>query len=599
VIFDQFGELFVEYVRDEQVSVLIDSIRQSQSEFRGEHLFVYQTIEDDSGKLGDMFVQANLHKLERKLLLALQAVLIVFGFSLLVGYLVSLRLQKNISNPILALAEVTRRIRESGNYDEHVQPSDIAEIDQVREEFNALLEQISLREEGLKHLASHDVLTKLPNRAYFTDILVRALLRGVRKSQMHSILFMDLDRFKNINDSLGHTAGDQLLAQLSRRLLQVMRGDDLLARLGGDEFTILLQEVSGADEAISIANRVISALSKPFTIEGHEVVITPSIGIVMYPEHGDTPEALLKNADVAMYRAKREGGNNYVFFDESMDVEAKKRLSIEESMRKGIATNQFFLVYQPQVSIITNEITGFEALCRWRLDDGTIVSPADFIPVAEETGLIIDIGEIVLREAVSQVKSWVASGLVTQHVAVNISPKQFKEVEPGLLKKLAALLEEYELSPDYFALEITEAVIMSHANQTINLMNEFKQQGFKFAVDDFGTGYSSLTYLTKFPIDTLKIDMSFIKNLAFSKSDRAIVRTIIELGKNLDLEVIAEGVETQEQYDILSEMGCDAIQGYIFSRPLEAEELEPLLLNKNYAHVTPLFQYLTSTSTQL
>jgi EAL domain-containing protein (putative c-di-GMP-specific phosphodiesterase class I) len=227
-----------------------------------------------------------------------------------------------------------------------------------------------------------------------------------------------------------------------------------------------------------------------------------------------------------------------------------------------------------------------------------MVSPADFIPVAEETGLIIDIGEIVLREAVSQVKSWVASGLVTQHVAVNISPKQFKEVEPGLLKKLSELLEEYELSPDYFALEITEAVIMSHANQTINLMNEFKQQGFKFAVDDFGTGYSSLTYLTKFPIDTLKIDMSFIKNLAFSKSDRAIVRTIIELGKNLDLEVIAEGVETQEQYDILSEMGCDAIQGYIFSRPLEAEELAPLLLNKNYVYVTPLFQYLTSTSTQ-
>jgi EAL domain-containing protein (putative c-di-GMP-specific phosphodiesterase class I) len=223
------------------------------------------------------------------------------------------------------------------------------------------------------------------------------------------------------------------------------------------------------------------------------VVITPSIGIVMYPEHGDTPEALLKNADVAMYRAKREGGNNYVFFDESMHVEAKKCLSIEESMRKGIVSNQFFLVYQPQVSITTNEITGFEALCRWRLDDGTMVSPADFIPVAEETGLIIDIGEIVLREAVSQVKSWVASGLVTQHVAVNISPKQFKEVEPGLLKKLAALLEEYELSPDYFALEITEAVIMSHANQTINLMNEFKQQGFKFAVDDFGTGYSSLT----------------------------------------------------------------------------------------------------------
>jgi diguanylate cyclase (GGDEF)-like protein len=556
---------------------------------------VYQAIEDETGKIGEIYIQANLDTLNEKVYTAIIAALMILGFGLIVSYLLSLKLQNNISDPILGLAKVTRHIRESGNYHEYVKPSDIEEIDQVREEFNALLEQISLKEEGLKHLASHDVLTKLPNRAYFTDILINALIRGMRKSHMHSILFLDLDRFKNINDSLGHTAGDKLLEQLSLRLLKVMRGDDLIARLGGDEFTILLQEVTGPDEAIDIANRVIEALSEPFSVENHEVVISPSIGIAMYPEHGATPEALLKNADVAMYSAKLEGGNHYAFFDHSMDIAAKKRLTLEESMRKGIATNQFYLVYQPQISIATNQITGFEALCRWQLEDGTIVSPADFIPVAEETGLILDIGEAILRQAISQVKQWVKSGLITEHVAINISPKQFKQPHPGLLELVTSILDEHALPPEYIELEITETVIMNEAGNTINLMNEFKKQGLKFAVDDFGTGYSSLTYLTKFPIDTLKIDMSFIKNIEFSESQRSIVRTIIDLGKNLDLKVIAEGVETQKQYEILAEMGCDSIQGYIFSRPLAAPELEQLILNKNYANVTPLFKYLSST----
>ena len=595
IIYDVFEEVFVQYARNEQINIQIKYDQQGEYQFKGNHLYISQKIEDETGKLGEVHLQANLAKLNQQLFNALQVIVVIFVVSLLISYLLSLRLQKNISTPILKLAKVTRDIRESGNYEEYVELSDIAEIDQVREEFNALLDQISLREEGLKHLASHDVLTKLPNRAYFTEVLVSALIRGMRKSHIHAVLFIDLDRFKNINDSLGHSAGDKLLETLSVRLLTVMRGEDLLARMGGDEFTILLQEVTHANDAREIAVRIIDVLSKPFVINDHEVVISPSIGIVMYPDHGATPEALLKNADTAMYIAKSEGGNKYTFFDQSMDVAAKKRMSIEESMRKGVAAGEFFLVYQPQISIMDKKITGFEALCRWQQDDGTFVSPVDFIPVAEETGLIIDIGEMILREAFAQVKKWVESGLLTEHVAINISPKQFNQPDPGFFQLISQLQEEYGLSSEFIELEITEAVIMNQTGYTINLMNQLKKQGFKFSVDDFGTGYSSLTYLTKFPIDTLKIDMSFIKNLEFSKSQRSIVQTIIDLGKNLSLGVIAEGVETQKQYEILSDMGCDSIQGYIFSRPLIAAEIEQLICNKNYANVTPLFKYLSNT----
>lgn len=366
VIYDVFENVFVQYARHEKIDVLIKYRQQDLHEFRDNHLFVNQLIEDETGKLGDVYVQANLDKLNQQIFTAFQVVLIIFVLGVLVSYFLSIRLQKNISAPLLNLSKVTRNIRESGNYNEHVAPSDIAEIDQVREEFNSLLEQISIREEDLKHLASHDVLTKLPNRAYFTDILINALIRGMRKSHSHAILFIDLDRFKNINDSLGHTAGDSLLEKLSLRLSAVMRNDDLLARLGGDEFTILLQEIAGEDEAIDVARRIIDSLNEPFKLSDHNVVITPSIGIVVYPDHGATPEVLMKNADTAMYSAKHGGGNNYVIFNHGMDLAAKKRLSLEEDIRKGIAEYEFFLMYQPQVSIEDNKINGFESLCRWK-----------------------------------------------------------------------------------------------------------------------------------------------------------------------------------------------------------------------------------------
>jgi diguanylate cyclase (GGDEF)-like protein len=540
--------------------------------------------------LGDVYLIANLAKLNSQLINTFQVILIIFVSSVVISYILSLRLQKNISNPILKLANTTKHIRESQTYKERIESSGIAEIDQVKEEFNSLLDQIGSRENDLKHLASHDVLTKLPNRAYFSDILIQALIRGIRKSYKHAILFVDLDRFKTINDSLGHTAGDDLLAQFSNRLLTVMRGEDLVARLGGDEFTILLQDISGHEQAVEVATRVVQTLSQPFLISGHEVVISPSIGIVVYPEHGATPEELLKNADTAMYAAKHLGGNKYAFFDKNMDIAAKDRLHIEQALRKGIEKDEFYLLFQPQINLKNEKINGFESLCRWSKNSKTLVCPDHFIPVAEETGLITVIGEQLLDKAFGQVKKWVTSGLLDGRVAINISAKQFTQSDPDLYSVITQLLAKHTLSPNYIELEITEAALMDQSGHMIDIMKKFKRLGFEFAIDDFGTGYSSLTYLSKFPIDTLKIDMSFIRNLEFSDSQRSIVKTIINLGDNLGLKVIAEGVETRAQYDILARLGCDSIQGYILSRPLDARDVDTFIVNNNYTNVAPLFQ---------
>lgn len=589
-IYDLKGNVFAKYSRDDNINVQFIYPSKVEHEFRNKHLYVHHLIKDETGKLGEVFLQANLDKLNQQFLVTLKVVVLIFIFGVIISYILSMTLQKHISQPILNLAQTTRQIRQSKNYDERIEPSDITEIDQVRTEFNDLLEQVKLSEQGLKHLASHDPLTRLPNRAHFTDMLVNALMRGLRKSCQHAVLFIDLDRFKTINDSLGHSAGDMLLEKFSLKLLSTIRGDDSIARLGGDEFTILLQEVPDSRLVIEIANRIIDILKTPFQIAGHDVVVSPSIGIVMYPEHGATPEELMKNADTAMYAAKAEGGNKYVFFNNDMNIAANERLTIESDMRKGIKDDEFYLLYQPQVSVNEQKITGFEALCRWNKKGKTLVNPADFIPIAEETGLITDVGAIVLQQSFSQIKRWTDSGLFSGRVAVNISPKQFQQSDHTLFNTISELIGKYNLSPEYIELEITEAALMDQSGQMIRTMKRFKDLGFEFAIDDFGTGYSSLTYLSKFPIDTLKIDMSFISGMEFSASKQSIVKTIIDLAANLGHRVVAEGVETRAQFDILSKMGCDTVQGYLFSRPLLPEDAELFMRKINSDNIFPLFK---------
>ncbi len=571
------GSIFAEYFRTSEVTQPFAFPQKDDYFFKNNSLFIQHVIEDETGKLGDVYLIANIDNLNQQLMNTFRIILIIFVSSVVISYVLSLRLQRNISDPILNLANTTKKVRESNTYNERVESSGISEIDQVKEEFNALLDQISIREEDLKHLASHDVLTKLPNRAYFSDMLIQALIRGMRKYYQHGILFVDLDRFKTINDSLGHTAGDNLLEQFSTRLITIMRGEDLVARLGGDEFTILLQEVTGREHAIDVALRVINTLRKPFLVAGHEVVISPSIGIVMYPEHGATPEELLKNADTAMYAAKNKGGNQYAFFDKNMDIAAQDRLHIEQALRKGVDNDEFYLQFQPQINLKNKKINGFESLCRWSKRGETMVGPAVFIPVAEETGLIIPIGTQLLDKAFGQIKRWVNAGLLDGRVAINISPKQFTQYDPDLYGVISELLKKHDLSPHYIELEITEAALMEQSGQMIDIMKKFKREGFEFAIDDFGTGYSSLSLLRELPIDILKIDKSFTRTLDQNIQDLTIIQAVTGLGKNLSMSVIAEGVESEKQMQILFDQHCFLQQGYHFSPPVSYETLLGLM----------------------
>ena len=367
-------------------------------------------------------------------------------------------------------------------------------------------------QEELRQLASYDPLTKLTNRSLFLDIVKQTVSRSQRNNSRHAVLFMDLDRFKKINDSLGHAVGDQLLIEVSNILSNTLRDSDIISRFGGDEFTILLQDISNIRQITETATRILHELSKPINLQNHQVVASTSIGIALCPDNGTRSTDLLKNADTAMYHAKNNGGNNYWFFNEAMNQAARDSLNMEESLRNAIKHKEITLHYQPQVDANTGKIVSMEALCRWFQRDGGSISPEKFIPVAEETGLILPIGDIIFDQACGSAKHWLNDNLMPKKISINISASQFKKKD--LLDIILRNLNTHKLRPEYLELEITEAMIMDSTEDSINIMKKFKDHGITLAIDDFGTGYSSLSYLREFPIDTLKIDMSFVKNNA-------------------------------------------------------------------------------------
>ena len=427
----------------------------------------------------------------------------------------------------------------------------------------------------MAHSAQHDFLTGLPNRMLLSDRIDRAIAFAPRHLNKVAVLFLDLDGFKHINDSLGHTAGDKLLQSIAQRLVDSVPTADTVSRQGGDEFVVLLSEVEHAEDAAITARKMLRAVAEVHSIDQRDLHITTSIGVSVYPDDGGDAETLIKNADMAMYQAKENGPQNYRFFTPAMNVRAVERQSIEESLRRGLERHEFALHYQPKVDLRSGRITGVEALVRWKHPTRGVVPPAQFIPVAEDSGLIRPLGAWVLREACQQARQWVRAGLPTTTMAVNVSAIEFRE--DGFLADLFAILDETGLDPRLLELELTESVLMKRAESTASMLQILREAGVKVAIDDFGTGYSSLSYLRKFPVDTLKVDQSFVRQISTDSDDTAIVTAVIGMARSLNLRVVAEGVETPEELAFLQAHECDEAQGYFFSRPLPAEQCAHLL----------------------
>jgi diguanylate cyclase (GGDEF)-like protein/PAS domain S-box-containing protein len=433
-------------------------------------------------------------------------------------------------------------------------------------------------QQQLEHIAHHDPLTDLPNRLLLHARLEHAMERAHREKNLLAVLFLDLDRFKNVNDTLGHPAGDRLLQAVAKQLVNYAREDDTVARLGGDEFTILLEGLQEPKDAGAVAYKILQTITKPFRLDGHEVYVTGSVGISLYPDDGQDVTTLLKNADSAMYRAKEQGRNNYQFYTKELTATAFERFALESSLRHALDRGEFTLHYQMQVSLADDRVVGAEALLRWQHPELGLVAPAQFIPLAEETGLIVELGEWVLRTTCTQAKAWQNEGLLPLRIAVNVSSVQV--TRSRIVDTVAEILEDTGLDPRRLELEITEGLLMGQSAQTIATLDALKAMGVTLALDDFGTGYSSLSYLKRLPLDRLKIDRSFIRDIPHDAGDVAITRAVIALGNNLQLSVIAEGVEKNAQLDILHADRCDEVQGWLYGTPLPATEFAELVRSR-------------------
>ena len=467
--------------------------------------------------------------------------------------------------------QAERHVQELNNY--------IAE----QERISRVLEETK---EHFRHAAFHDSLTGLPNRAMFTELLKAEIESSQRRDDMFAVLFLDLDRFKNINDSLGHTHGDLLLVAFAERLERTLRPVDTLARFGGDEFAILISGMTDATDAVRVAQRIQDELSQPFVLDKNSAFATASIGIALSSSGYDRPEDILRDADIAMYRAKENGKARYELFDHGMHARAVSRLQLESDLRQAIEQKEFCVYYQPIVSLQTGRLAGFEALVRWNHPRHGLVSPADFIPVAEETGLIVPIGEWVLNEACAHIRQWQIDSPCHRSLSLSVNLSARQVAQPDLLERIKEALDQSKLNPHCLKLEITESVVMENAEAAALMFKQLRSLGVQLSIDDFGTGYSSLSYLHRFPLNYLKIDRSFVMRLT-TDNDNAIVRTISTLARNLGMEVIAEGIETEEQHQQLKMLGCEYGQGFLFSRPVNDKSVAHLLAQDSKRDIEP------------
>ena len=489
------------------------------------------------------------------------------------------RMWKRITTKGQWVGEIWNRRKNGEAYPEILSISSIRDDEGEITHFVAVFHDISemkLQQEQIKHQAYHDALTGLPNRLLARDRLTMAIANAKRNRCRLAVFFLDLDNFKNVNDSLGHATGDLLLQKVAKRLQHLLREEDTVARLGGDEFLILVTNIQSNTEITALSNRLLAGFRKPIIAENHELFVTISIGIAFYPEDGTDEGTLIKNADVAMYQSKSRGKNKHHFFTSELSEHAARRFQLETELRQALDRNEFTLHFQPQVEPKNNQVTGVEALVRWIKQDGTLVSPIDFIPLAEETGLIIPIGKFVLKESCKAIMTLHEKGYSQMSIAVNLSPLQFRQND--IVECVLNTLKNAGVSPSHLELEITESTMMTDLEDSVIKLNILRKNGISIAIDDFGTGYSSLYYLKTFPISTLKIDRSFIKDITSDNNNAQIVETIVLMAKNLELDVVAEGVETKEQLEMMNSYGCDMVQGYYYSRPLPLDQLLEFLM---------------------
>jgi len=582
--------------------------------FRDNHIELFSNITHEGEIIGVVYIRSDTKAVRERLIWFLGIVCVVLLTSLLVTLMLSAQMQRIITDPLLRLSAIARQISIEKNYSLRVIGKGKDELGNLVVDFNKMLDEIQLRDNELKdhktqledrvtqrtreleesnnqlsqskrqaetvakrmeYHAHHDDLTGLPNRILLNDRINTELAHARRQKSMMALLFLDLDRFKLINDSLGHAIGDQLLRVISRRLKNCVRDEDTIARLGGDEFMILLPRITSSSDAGRVGRKITEALVEPVSCNGHEIHITTSIGISIYPFDSTDVETLIKNADISMYRAKELGRNKVVYYTAEMNAGSRKQLALETNLRKALDRGELELHYQPKINTARNTVVGVEALLRWNHPTMGSVSPAEFIPVAEDSGLIIPIGEWVLETAFKQLRKWHDAGHDELTMAVNLSSAQLSR--SGIEATIHDSIENAGIDPCMAELEITENIAIHDIDSAIAILNKLKCTGINIAMDDFGTGYSSLSYLRKLPIDIVKIDQSFVRDIPDSKEAILIAQAIIAMAQSLRLSLIVEGIENVKQLNYFRQQGCEVMQGFLFSRPVAAEDMLEIL----------------------
>jgi diguanylate cyclase (GGDEF)-like protein len=590
-IFDAIGQKLA--MRDDQGSSYISEVefkKNNEYYWGPDYLYVWQMVGDPENLLGVVYLKTSTEPFEQTIQTYILSSLLILAVLFVLTYFVATRMQSRISERLVELDTLSREVSQSGNYSIRVPRYGEDEIGSLARSFNQMLETIEENQlerdkanealhlnrrrleravKDLQYLANYDSLTQLPNRALCMDRIKYALKSASRANSSVAVLFLDLDHFKDVNDSLGHAVGDQLLKATSQRLMERIRSEDTLARLGGDEFVIILNHIQNTENVIDVVEKIVESFEDPFKLSSYEVNTTVSIGVCMYPNDGSDVDSLMKAADAAMYKAKEVGRNTYEFYQSELNQLANRRHQLANELRGAVKNNELYLVFQPQLNLTNNTIIGAEVLVRWHSSVLGHISPGEFIPIAESTGLIKDIGDWVLENTCKTLVKCLEQDLKIR-LAVNLSAMQFKQAD--LAAQIASVLRKYKIPPRHLEVEITESMLMRDVHKAIEALEKIKEMQIRIAIDDFGTGYSSLSYLRRFPLDALKIDQSFVDELVVDNDDTAITLAILSMAKSLRLEVVAEGVETAEQLEFLRENACDDIQGYHFSKPLKEKE---------------------------